>query len=350
MWEGLTWVLDRLSKDEESLNRIQNEITELRRTIADTKCKLEKASGLATSQQEEIGALRRQHSEAENLLEGLSAQLKEVEDENQGLQNLLRNQASASRSATSFSLQESTPATLDAAVDRVTQALNLFGKRVMVQYRSLGGRSETLGEAFREKRSVNLLKEEDVRFGITHIIVEALFWDFENEDFCSGGFSGPVSRTEARALHQHEADSVLASKNPLKESSGFFAYINQRHGVLLQVFSGLICNTPREAELLVNGTQELHHCFEMLAKEVWVLHELALTFSQPADIIRRVPGLELDALYEPVKGCEGPGFSNTIALVTMPGFRVGNVVISKCHAYRNPVALGPKKASPSPVE
>jgi hypothetical protein len=116
------------------------------------------------------------------------------------------------------------------------------------------------------------------------------------------------------------------------------------------VLLGLICISEEQTNRLVDGLEELHHCFEVLAKEVYVLHELAFRFSQQAEIIRRVPGSELDTLCEPVKGCEGPGFSNTIALVTMPGFRVGDVVISKCHVYRYPVALGPEKASPSPVQ
>jgi hypothetical protein len=124
------------------------------------------------------------------------------------------------------------------------------------------------------------------------------------------------------------------------QSVRFSGFLDQRYAILLQAFSSIVHITQEHITILLAGTEELWECYSELAKQAWILHELAFTFNQPPEIVRRACGLEMDALCGPVEGCEGAGLSDTIAMVIMPGFRVADVVILKCQVYRDLVPQG----------
>lgn len=365
--EGVLWFLDRILQGEACLQRNQAEVLGLRAEIIKEDRALKKALGLlelARAKQAEIDALRGGQvaspadihadvrtdnyvNEDSKVFEDLSAQLSEIESENKGLQKVLLHQASANvRIASSLALQDCTFATLEFAVARVTQTLSLYSSRVMEQYRCLVTLDETLGQAFQATWAAIFASEEDYRFGVSHIVKEVLFRDFENDNFYCRGVQGVVDRTDARNGHQLEADRVLLSENPVCQSVRFSGYLDQRCAILLQAFSSIVRVTREQVKILLGGAEELWECYSELAKQAWVLHELAFTFNQPAEIVRRVCGLEMDALCEPVEGCEGAGFSDTIAMVIMPGFWVADVVISKPGVQR-PCSSG-KGEQPGP--
>jgi hypothetical protein len=366
--EGVLWFLNRVLEGEASLQRSQAEVLSLRAEITEKDRALRTALGLlelARAKQAEIDALRGGHvaspaglqghvrtdisvEDDSKFFEDLSAQLSKIESENKGLQKVLRDQASANvRIASSLALQDCTFATLEFAVARVTQTLSLYSNRVMEQYRCLVTLDQTLGPAFHATWAATFASEEDYRFGVSHIVMEVLFRDFENESFYCRGVQGAVDRADARNGHQLEADRVLLSEDPVGRSARFSGFLDQRYAILLQAFSSIIRVTREQVKLLLGGTGELWDCYLELVKQAWVLHELAFTFDQPAEIVRRVSGLEMDALCEPVEGCERAGFSDTIAMVIMPGFRVADVVISKCQVYRG---LVPSETGESRVQ
>lgn len=83
----------------------------------------------------------------------------------------------------------------------------------------------------------------------------------------------------------------------------------------------------------IHGSETLSEPWVEAATRAWLLQRLARTFSPPAQIVRRARGMPLDAQCERVTEPDAPGFGNRVYLVTMPGFKVGGVVVSKCLVY-----------------
>jgi hypothetical protein len=105
-------------------------------------------------------------------------------------------------------------------------------------------------------------------------------------------------------------------------------------GSLAALLGQKLAVRQEEAVRLLYCTAELRDVFVGLVKEVFVLHKLAHSSFPPTQIIRRGNGALLDDFCEPVEGCNERGFKPSVSFMTMPGFKLGAVIVRRCQIYK----------------
>jgi hypothetical protein len=79
----------------------------------------------------------------------------------------------------------------------------------MEQYRCLVTIDQTLGQALQATWAATFASEKDYRFGVSHIAMEVLFRDFENESFycrgCKARLTGETLETDISSRRQGSA-------------------------------------------------------------------------------------------------------------------------------------------------
>lgn len=268
-----------------------------------------------------------------SLLSTLGSKLREKEARVEELEDALTARArAADREGTGFSFSGFTPADLSAAVHQVSQEISLFcarlgdllhahfGLQCMVESGKNGG--------------TRVASERDGRHLLTALVSRALFLDFENESFTREGASClPSSEARERALAE-EKQQIRDGDVSYHDDPCFSQYCVARLEAVFEALAKQFGVPLEKAHQIIWNSKELERPWIEAAKRAWLLHKMARTFSPPAEIVRRTPGMALDALCESVQDREVSGLRNEIIhLVTMPGFKVGGVPVAKCLVY-----------------
>jgi hypothetical protein len=269
-----------------------------------------------------------------SLLSTLGSELREKEARVEELEDALTARArAADREGTGFSFSRFTPADLSAAVHQVSQEISLFCARLGNLLHAHFGPQCVV--EFGKNGGIRVASERDGRHLLTALVSRALFLDFENKSFTREGASCfPRSEARERALAEEKQqirDGELTYHDDL--STPFSEYCVARLESVAEAIAKQFGVPPEKAHQIIWNSKDLERPWFEAAERAWLLHKLARTFSPPAEIVRRTPGMALDALCESVQDREVSGFGNEIHMVTMPGFKVGGVPVAKCLVY-----------------